>query len=54
MGIGSAITVLIPLFARLHYGALIACLVVVGMAHGSFWPSASTFWAFETYISDIL
>lgn len=45
MGLGSAITILIPVFARIHYAALFVCLFFVGMAHGSFWPSASTFWA---------
>lgn len=46
MGLGSAITILIPLFARIHYWALIVCLFFVGAAHGSFWPSTSSFWAY--------
>lgn len=46
MGIGSAVTMLIPVFARIHYAALIACIIVVGACHGSFWPSASSFWAY--------
>lgn len=46
MGIGSAITMLIPLCASIHYWALIVCLFFTGAAHGSFWPSVSSFWAY--------
>lgn len=46
MGIGSAITMLIPLSAQIHYWALIVCLFFTGAAHGSFWPSVSSFWAY--------
>lgn len=46
MGVGSLITLLIPICARIHYWALFACLFVGGVAHGAFWPSCSSFWAF--------
>lgn len=46
MGIGSAITMLIPLSANIHYWALIVCLFFTGAAHGAFWPSVSSFWAY--------
>ena len=46
MGVGSLITILIPFCARIHYWALIICLFFTGAAHGSFWPSVSSYWAF--------
>ena len=46
MGIGSLITILIPVCAKIHYIALMICLFFTGVAHGSFWPSVSSFWAY--------
>jgi MFS family permease len=46
MLIGSLITISIPFFAKLNYKALFACLFFTGAAHGAFWPSVSSFWAY--------
>ena len=46
MGIGSLITIIIPFCARWNYKALFVCLFFTGAAHGAFWPSVSSFWAF--------
>ncbi len=45
LGLGSIMTILIPVFARLGLEALIVCLFLGGIFHGIFIPSTSTFWA---------
>lgn len=46
MGIGSLITAAVPIFARLHYIALIVCLLLSGLANGAFLSSVSGIWAY--------
>jgi MFS transporter, ACS family, solute carrier family 17 (sodium-dependent inorganic phosphate cotransporter), member 5 len=46
MLVGSIFTLLIPSAAKLGYEMLIGCLVLTGLAHGAFWPSVSSFWAY--------
>jgi len=43
---GSLCTLSIPFFAKQSYKALFACLFLTGAAHGAFWPSVSSFWAY--------
>jgi MFS transporter, ACS family, solute carrier family 17 (sodium-dependent inorganic phosphate cotransporter), member 5 len=43
--IGSILTILIPVAARLSYIALFACRFFTGVAHGVFWPAMSSLWS---------
>lgn len=44
--VGSIFTLLAPLAASWSYGALVACRFLTGVAHGAFWPSMSSLWAY--------
>jgi MFS family permease len=46
MGLGSAMTMLLPLFAKWSYIALFVCLFFIGLCFGAFLPSASGVWAY--------
>ncbi len=43
--IGSIATILTPISARLHYGALIGARFVTGLVHGVMWPAVASMWA---------
>ena len=43
---GSLMTISLPFFARLSANALFVGLFLTGVAHGAFWPSVSSFWAY--------
>jgi len=43
--IGSILTILIPVSARLSYIALFVCRFLIGAAHGFFWPAMSSLWS---------
>lgn len=46
IGVGSIFTLLVPLAADYSYIALVICRFMTGFAHGAFWPSMSSLWAF--------
>lgn len=43
--VGSILTLIIPVAAKLDYKALVACRFFIGVAHGAFWPAMSTLWS---------
>lgn len=45
MLIASLFTLVIPVCARLSYIALIVNRIIIGAAHGVFWPSTSQIWS---------
>ncbi len=43
--IGSIATLLTPICAQYHFGALIAARFVTGIVHGVMWPAVASMWA---------
>jgi ACS family sodium-dependent inorganic phosphate cotransporter-like MFS transporter 5 len=48
MAIAAFFTLLMPVTARWHVAALVICRLIVGLAHGVFWPSVSSIFIYWT------